>query len=144
MSLLVTGFSTVEDVRKTLTPDFKKTGSTLLLLDLGEGKNRMGASCLAQCFDQVGDTAPDLDNPELFKQFFACIQSLIAKNLILSYHDRSDGGLYVTVTEMAIAGRKGYELNLDALLNSDCSDSSTFETLFNEEFEAVLEIDSSD
>ena len=142
MSLLVTGFSTVEDVRKTLTPDFKQAGSALLLLDLGEGKNRMGASCLAQCFDQVGDTAPDLDNPELFKQFFACIQSLIAKNLILSYHDRSDGGLYVTVTEMAIAGRKGYELNLDALLNSDCSDSSTFETLFNEELGAVLEIDS--
>ena len=90
----------------------------------------------------MGDTAPDLDNPELFKQFFACIQSLIAKDLILSYHDRSDGGLYVTVTEMAIAGRKGYKLNLDALLNSDCSDSSTFETLFNEELGAVLEIDS--
>ena len=141
LSLLVTGFSTVEDVRKTLTPDFKQTGSTLLLLDLGEGKNRMGASCLAQCFDQVGDTAPDLDNPELFKQFFTCIQSLIAKDLILSYHDRSDGGLYVAVTEMAIAGRKGYELNLDALINSDCPDSSKFETLFNEELGAVIEID---
>ena len=142
LSLLVTGFSTVEDVRKTLTPDLKQTGSTLFLLDLGEGKNRMGASCFAQCFDQVGDTAPDLDNPELFKQFFACIQSLIAKDLVLSYHDRSDGGLYVTITEMAIAGRKGYELNLDALLNSDCTHSSIFEVLFNEELGAVLEIDS--
>ena len=142
LSLLITGFSTVEDVRKTLTPDFKQANSTLLLLDLGEGKNRMGASCLAQCFDQVGDTPPDLDNPELFKQFFACIQSLIAKDLILSYHDRSDGGLYVTVTEMAIAGRKGYDLNLDALLKDNASDTLIHETLFNEELGAVLEIDS--
>lgn len=141
LSLLVTGFSTVEDVRKTLTPDFKQDDSTLVLLDLGEGKNRMGASCLAQCFDQVGSTAPDLDNPELFKQFFACIQSLIAKDLILSYHDRSDGGLYVTVTEMAIAGRKGYDLTLDNLLKENASDTSIYEALFNEELGAVLEID---
>jgi phosphoribosylformylglycinamidine synthase len=141
LSLLVTGFSTVEDVRKTLTPDFKQDNSTLILLDIGEGKNRMGASCLAQCFDQVGSTAPDLDNPELFKQFFDCIQSLIAKDLILSYHDRSDGGLYVTVTEMAIAGRKGYDLTLDTLLKENASDSSIYEALFNEELGAVLEID---
>lgn len=141
LSLLVTGFSTVEDVRKTLTPDFKQDNSTLILLDIGEGKNRMGASCLAQCFDQVGSTAPDLDNPELFKQFFACIQSLIAKDLILSYHDRSDGGLYVTVTEMAIAGRKGYDLTLDTLLKENASDLSIYEALFNEELGAVLEID---
>ena len=142
LSLLITGFSTVEDVRKTLTPDFKQAHSTLLLFDLGEGKNRMGASSLAQCFNQVGDTPPDLDNPELFKQFFACIQSLIAKDLILSYHDRSDGGLYITVTEMAIAGRKGYDLKLDALLEDDASDLSIHETLFNEELGAVLEIES--
>ena len=140
LSLLVTGFSTVEDVRKTLTPDFKAKDSTLLLLDLGEGKNRLGASCLAQCYQQIGTNGPDLNNPDLFKRFFACVQKLIEVGSILSYHDRSDGGLLTTLAEMAIAGRTGCRIDLSPLLQSEGSKTEVLEVLFNEELGAVIEV----
>ena len=140
LSLLVTGFSTVEDARKTLTPDFKSTNSKLILLDLSEGKNRLGASCLAQIYKQVGSEGPDLDNPDLFKRFFNAIQELTAKDLLYAYHDRSDGGLFVTLTEMAIAGRKGCQINLDAFIQDDKQHSCILKTLFNEELGAVIEV----
>ena len=140
LSLIVTGFSTVEDTRNTLTPDFKSNNSTLILIDLGEGKNRLGGSCLAQVYNQLGSKGPDLDNPERFKNFFNAIQELISKNLVNSYHDRSDGGIFVTLTEMSIAGRIGCSINLDKLINQKGSQESILEVLFNEELGAVIEV----
>lgn len=142
LSLMVTGFSSVEDVRKTATPDLKSTNSALLLLDLGAGKNRLGGSTLAQVYNQVGNATPDLDDPEKFLGFFNAVQELLAHELILSYHDRSDGGLLATLAEMAIAGRKGMTVLLDKLLG----ERSTFDVLsalFAEELGAVIEVDKS-
>ena len=138
LSLLVTGFAPVKDIRKTLTPDLKQSGSLLLLLDLGEGKNRLGAGTLAQVTSQLGDTPPDLDNPDRVKCFFSAMQELIAQNLLLSYHDRSDGGLLATVAEMAFAGRKGVNLVLNDIAGPDRD--SQFAALFAEELGAVIEV----
>ena len=135
LSLMVTGFSSVEDVRKTATPDLKSSDSALILLDLGAGKNRLGGSTLAQVFNQVGKATPDLDDPEKFVAFFSAIQELLADDLILSYHDRSDGGLAATLCEMAIAGRKGINAVLDKLGNDPLA------ALFAEELGSVIEID---
>ena len=156
LSLLVTGFASVEDVRKTVTPDLKSTESALLCIDLGNGKNRLGASTFAQVYNQVGADTPDLDDPEQFKAFFAAIQELLANDRILSYHDRSDGGLLATVTEMAIAGRTGVNIVLDKLRGAQlqqapahsaqaptntASPAQPFDLLFSEELGAVLEIE---
>ncbi len=145
LSLMVTGFSSVEDVRKTATPDLKSSDSALLLLDLGNGKNRLGASALAQVYNQVGKTAPDLDNPEQFVAFFNAIQELLSEELILSYHDRGDGGLLATIAEMSFAGRKGINLVLDKAVASSLATASPSESalsaLFAEELGAVIEID---
>ena len=140
LSLLVTGFSTVEDVRKTLTPNLKENDSVLILLDLGMGKNRLGGSTLAQCYKQFGNTVPNLDDPKRFIQFFDCIQKLNSEALVLSYHDRSDGGLLASVFEMSIAGRKGVTINLEILDSNHQEACSIFEFLFNEELGAVIEI----
>jgi phosphoribosylformylglycinamidine synthase len=145
LSLMVTGFSSVEDVRKTVTPDLKSSDSALLLIDLGQGKNRLGGSTLAQVYNQVGNATPDLDDPEQFKGFFAAIQELLAEDLILSYHDRSDGGLLATICEMAFAGRKGVNFILDKLtINHSTTqplNHSTLSALFSEELGAVIELD---
>ena len=146
LSLLITGFSSVVDVRKTVTPDLKSKESTLLLLDLGNGSNRMGASTLAQVYNQTGETPPDLDSPEQFVAFFSAIQQLLAEELILSYHDRSDGGLIATILEMCFAGRKGVSLLLDKLADSESTGQSALDeailtALFNEELGAVIEVD---
>ena len=159
LSLMVTGFSSVEDVRKTVTPDLKSSDSALLLIDLGQGQNRLGGSTLAQVYNQVGNTTPDLDDPEQFKGFFAAIQELLAEDLLLAYHDRSDGGLLATLAEMAIAGRKGVNLLLDKLTNNvgaspaepaDNTSTTTYHSttqplsiLFSEELGAVIELDKS-
>jgi phosphoribosylformylglycinamidine synthase len=137
LSLMITGFAGVRDVRNTLTPDLKAVGSSLLLLDLGQGQNRMGGSTLAQVYNQMGNEVPDLDDPELFVKFFTAIQELISNRLLLSYHDRSDGGLFATIAEMAFAGRKGIEVNLESLI----SGHSSLEVLFSEELGAVIEVD---
>ncbi|HBF33611.1 TPA: phosphoribosylformylglycinamidine synthase, partial [Candidatus Sumerlaeota bacterium] len=140
LSLVVTSFGPVQDVRKTLTPDLK-TGITpedtaLLLIDLGQGKNRLGgASALARVYNQVGGNAPDLENPDLLKRFFAAIQELIATDLLLAYHDRSDGGLFATLAEMSIAGRLGIQAEIGALGENPLA------ILFNEELGAVLQIE---
>ncbi len=156
LSLIVTAFSSVKDVRKTVTPDLKSSDSTLILLDLGAGKNRLGGSTLAQVYNQVGKITPDLDDPEKFKGFFAAIQELVSNELILSYHDRSDGGLLACLAEMAISGRKGITLILDKLCDrcspGEQSDHKTeceadranvLPVLFAEELGAVIEIDKS-
>jgi phosphoribosylformylglycinamidine synthase len=117
LSLIVSAFAPVEDVRGTLTPRLRTdAGETeLLLVDLGKGRNRLGGSILAQVHEQFGSEVPDLDEPKLLKGFFAAIQKLAQEGLLLAYHDRSDGGLFATVCEMAFAGHCGVTLNLDAV-----------------------------
>ncbi|HEX6268439.1 MAG TPA: phosphoribosylformylglycinamidine synthase, partial [Burkholderiales bacterium] len=115
LSLIVSAFAPVEDARATLTPQLRTDcGDTeLLLVDLGQGRNRLGGSILAQVFGQMGDACPDVDDPALLKKFFSSIQNL--NSLILAYHDRSDGGLFAAVCEMAFAGHCGVTLSLDAI-----------------------------
>lgn len=138
LSLIVSSFAPVADVRKTVTPDLKRRDTVLLLIDLGEGKNRLGGSALARVFNQVGNECPDLDNPEMFVRFFDAVQELASAELLQAYHDRSDGGLFVTLAEMAIAGRKGINVSLDGL------GDDAIKILFNEELGAVLQIAEND
>lgn len=136
MSVVITAFSPVADVRKTLTPQLRTDcGETeLLLVDLGFGKNRMGASCLAQVYNQIGDEAADVDDAQVLKGFFNCIQQLTGDDMLLAYHDRSDGGLFTTLVEMSFAGHVGIDINCDGL-NEDA-----VAVLFNEELGAVVQI----
>lgn len=139
LSLVITGFAPVQDIRQTLTPQLRmdKGETDLILIDLGRGQNRMGASILAQVYAQIGQQVPDLDDAEDLKAFFAVIQGLNADGHLLAYHDRSDGGLLTTVLEMAFAGHCGLSLNLDALAD----DSSELPAvLFNEELGAVIQV----
>ncbi len=139
VSLIITAFAPVSDVRRHLTPQLKRLDepSHLLLIDLGEGANRLGCSVLAQVFVRAGGSVPDLDNPLLLKNFFQAIQSLSDANLIEAYHDRSDGGLFATVAEMMFAGHMGATLKLAG------SDADILSQLFCEELGAVLQIRSS-
>jgi phosphoribosylformylglycinamidine synthase len=134
LSLIVSAFSAVRDARKTLTPDLKPGKSALVAIDLGAGRNRLGGSALAQVYNQVGDEAPDLDDPARFVAFFAAMQELVERRLLLAYHDRSDGGLAVTLAEMAMAGGRG----LDADLAGD--PQVPLPPLFCEELGAVLQV----
>jgi len=117
VSLVVSAFAPVEDARGTLTPRLRRdAGETeLVLVDLGQGRNRLGGSILAQVFSRFGTQVPDLDEPQLLKGFFAAMQKLAQDRLIIAYHDRADGGLFATVCEMAFAGHCGVTLNLDAV-----------------------------
>ena len=133
VSLIISGFATVEDIRLTLTPQLQQIqDSALILVDLGRGKNRLGGSILAQCFGQMGDEAPDVDSAQDLKNFFAVIQQLNSDRRILAYHDRSDGGLLVTALEMAFAGHVGIDLSLPQ--------GDAFRVGFNEELGAVLQV----
>jgi phosphoribosylformylglycinamidine synthase len=139
LSLIVTAFAPVADVSNTLTPQLRAIeNSLLILIDLGAGKNRLGASVLAQVYKQLGNDCPDLDDPVLLKAFFDAIQTLNSQGMLLAYHDRSDGGLLATVSEMMFAGRLGVSLSLDELGDNILS------ALFNEELGAVLQIRASD
>lgn len=135
LSLVITAFGRVEDVRKTVTPQLRtdKGDTSLILIDLGQGQNRLGASCLAQVYKQLGDKAPDLDKPELLSGFFNAIQQLVAEQKLLAYHDRSDGGLFATIAEMAFAGHCGVDVQLDKL-------GDDIDALFNEELGAVIQV----
>jgi phosphoribosylformylglycinamidine synthase len=113
LSLIISAFAPVVDVRQTLTPQLQPGDTQLLLVDLGCGKNRLGGSVLAQVYRQLGDTAPDIDNPALLKAWFETLQHLNRQDLILAYHDRSDGGLLATLSEMLFASRIGIEIDLD-------------------------------
>ncbi len=135
MSLVITAFSPVVDARLTVTPQLQTQGdSSLLLLDLGRGKNRLGGSALAQVYGQLGDTVPDIDDPEDLKAFFQLIQELLLSKTLLAYHDRSDGGLLCTLAEMAFAGHCGLEADLSSLAGTGLA------KLFNEEAGAVLQV----
>ncbi len=117
LSLIVTAFAPVTDVRATLTPQLRTdAGETeLLLVDLGLGRNRLGGSILAQVHGEFGTEAPDLDDPQRLAGFFRAVQSLAKAGRVLAYHDRSDGGLFATICEMAFAGHCGVTISLDAL-----------------------------
>ena len=134
LSLIISAFAPVLDISKTLTPQLQKTDSVLVLLDLGKGKNRMGASVLAQVYKQMGDECPDLDSPVLFNAFFELIQLLNQQGKILAYHDRSDGGLLATICEMVFAGRVGVAIELDGLGQDPLA------VLFNEELGALIQV----
>ncbi len=135
LSLIVSSFSTVDDVRLTATPDLKPVASRLLLVDLGAGKNRLGGSALAQVFNQVGDSVPDLDDPAAMKAFMAVMQALLKERYVAAYHDRSDGGLFATLCEMAFGGRMGIDVDVTAL------GENALEVLFSEELGAVLQVE---
>jgi phosphoribosylformylglycinamidine synthase len=107
VSLVVSAFAPLADVRRTLTPQLRQAGSTLILVDLGQGRRRMGGSMLAQVLGRFGDTVPDLDDAAALKALAAALAELRARGDLLAYHDRSDGGLWACVCEMAFAGRLG-------------------------------------
>lgn len=139
MSLIISGFAPVGDVRKTLTPQLRldKGETDLILIDLGRGKNRLGGSILAQTYGKIGQQAPDVDDAEDLKAFFAVIQGLNADGHLLAYHDRSDGGLLASVLEMAFAGHCGLSLRLDDLASSR---EELGAALFSEELGAVIQV----
>ncbi|HJX18124.1 MAG TPA: phosphoribosylformylglycinamidine synthase [Acidiferrobacterales bacterium] len=136
MSLVISAFAPVLDVRKTLTPQLRvDQGETdLILIDLGKAKNRLGGSALAQVYKQVGNEAPDVDDARVLKLFFAVIQALNELGFLLAYHDRSDGGLFATICEMAFAGRTGVRIEIDDLGRDPLA------ALFSEELGAVLQV----
>ena len=136
VSLIVSAFAPVTDVTRHLTPELKRTDepSYLLLLDLGSGANRLGGSCLAQAYNRVGGDAPDIDNPAAVGKLFAAVQELASRDMLLAYHDRSDGGMLVTVAEMMFASRLGVSLQLNG------SHKSLLAQLFNEEAGAVVQV----
>jgi phosphoribosylformylglycinamidine synthase len=136
LSLIVSAFAPVPDVRRTLTPHLKTDcGETdLILIDLGMGRNRLGGSALAQVHGGLGNEAPDVDQPDVLKRFFAAVQQLNRDGRLLAYHDRSDGGLFVTVCEMMFAGRCGATLDVTAV-----TAGGTLAALFSEELGAVIQ-----
>ncbi|GAB4568970.1 MAG: phosphoribosylformylglycinamidine synthase [Rhizobacter sp.] len=162
VSLIVTAFATLADVRPTLTPQLQPGDTTLILIDLGNGKNRMAGSMLAQVLNQFGDEVPDLDDPQQLKALVNAINQLRSENKLLAYHDRSDGGLWAAVTEMAFAGHLGLSLNIDMLVTegdgisdsrAEYGDSKNWagqvsarraelslRALFNEELGAVIQV----
>jgi len=166
VSLIISAFAPVEDVRRHLTPQLRRHDevgeSVLIAIDLGRGKHRLGGSILAQVTQQVGDSVPDVDDAEDLKRFFAAIQSLNASDRLLAYHDRSDGGLWATVCEMAFAGHVGVSLNVDMLTldaghefdygdakdwakqTSGRRDDLTLRALFSEELGAVVQVRAAD
>ena len=172
VSLIVTAFASIADVRGTLTPQLvtSENGQTLdtslILVDLGEGKNRMGGSMLAQVLNQFGNEVPDCDSPEMLKAAVNAVNALRAQGKLLAYHDRGDGGLWATVAEMAFAGNTGVSLNVDMLVTegtgvddsrADFGDSKnwagqvgerrnelTLKALFNEELGLVLQVRTAD
>ncbi|MDD5262369.1 MAG: phosphoribosylformylglycinamidine synthase [Methylacidiphilales bacterium] len=144
VSLIVSAFAPVKDVRRHLTPQLRvENGTLLILIDLGRGKNRLGASILAQVTQQIGNETPDADNATDLKQFFDAIQKLNTENKILAYHDRSDGGLFATVCEMSFAGHVGVSLSLDKIAVGSAP-AQILPGLFSEELGAVIQIRESD
>lgn len=160
LSLIISAFAPVEDVRKTVTPELKNVeDSVLLFVDLGFGKARMGGSAFGQVYNNMTGDAPDLDDTGRLTAFYNVIQQLIAEDKLLAYHDRSDGGLFATLAEMAFAGRCGISADIDCLMDKflpihhpdfqgdpaeDLSDElynhAAIKILFNEELGAVIQI----
>ena len=160
LSLIISAFAPVQDVRKTVTPELKNVeDSVLLFVDLGFGKARMGGSAFGQVYNNMSGDAPDLDDTGRLKAFYNVIQQLVAEDKLLAYHDRSDGGLFATLAEMAFAARCGISADIDCLMDKflpihhpdfqgdsaeDLSDElynhAAIKILFNEELGAVIQI----
>jgi phosphoribosylformylglycinamidine synthase len=139
MSLIVSAFAPVTDARLSVTPSLRAGGDTVLvLLDLGRGRNRLGGSALAQVYGQLGDTVPDMDDAADLVALFSLVQQLLTARQLLAYHDRSDGGLLVTLLEMAFAGHCGLRIDTTSLPGSD------LEALFCEEVGVVLQLAATD
>lgn len=136
MSVIISSFAPVADLRRTLTPQLQPGDTSLMLIDLGQGKNRLAGSALAQAYSQMGDETPDAE-ADLLKAFFTAIQSLNKNGKLLAYHDRSDGGLFATLSEMAFAGGCGLDIAL-------ADEGDVLGQLFNEELGAVIQINTSD
>ncbi|MDF1655208.1 MAG: phosphoribosylformylglycinamidine synthase [Coxiellaceae bacterium] len=136
LSLVISASACVTDIRKTLTPQLRtdRGDTELLLLDLGKGSNCLGASALAQVYDQLGDRPADIDDPQALKTFFSEIQRLNREESILAYHDRSDGGLLATISEMMFAGGVGVTIDFDT------KDTALLAAIFNEELGAVIQV----
>jgi len=136
LSLVITAFAPVVDVRKTVTPQLRTdVGDTsLVCIDLGLGKTRLGASIFAQTYNSMANDAVNVDNADALKGFFNAMQACLEDELLLAYHDRSDGGLFSTVTEMCFAGRCGAQIHLDVLAGDNA------QALFNEELGAVVQV----
>ncbi len=139
LTLIVSAFAPVDDAALTLTPQLRlDRGETrLVLVDLGGGRNRLGGSALAQCYGQLGDSVPDVDDPDVLRRFFEAVQRENRAGRLLAYHDRSDGGLLACVAEMAFAGRCGFDLDVAAV-------GETLPALFAEELGAVLQVRAAD
>jgi len=167
VSLIVTAFATLADVRGTLTPQLNASEATaLILIDMGHGQNRMGGSILAQTLGQMGDVVPDLDQPQDLIKLVKAVNALRARGHLLAYHDRSDGGLFAAACEMAFAGHVGVALNVDMLVTegdgvsdsrmdwgdaknwasqvSGRRDEQTLKALFSEELGALLQVRKAD
>ena len=166
VSLIVSAFATLPDVRGTLTPQLQHGDNTLILIDLGQGRRRMGGSMLAQVLGRFGDEVPDLDEPAQLKALVAAVNELRRQDRLLAYHDRSDGGLWAAVCEMAFAGHCGVSLNVDILVTesdgiadsrAEYGDAKNWasqvgerrnrlmlEALFNEELGVVVQVRSGD
>ncbi|WP_295848791.1 phosphoribosylformylglycinamidine synthase [uncultured Neisseria sp.] len=142
LSLIISAFAPVEDVRKTVTPELKNIeDSVLLLVDLGNGKARMGGSAFGQVYNNMTGDAPDLDDTGRLKAFYNVIQQLVAEDRLLAYHDRSDGGLFATLAEMAFAARCGLNVDLTSLVANQADiNEASIRALFNEELGAVIQI----
>ncbi|WP_107997334.1 phosphoribosylformylglycinamidine synthase [Neisseria cinerea] len=160
LSLIISAFAPVEDVRKTVTPELKNVeDSVLLFVDLGFGKARMGGSAFGQVYNNMSGDAPDLDDTDRLKAFYSVIQQLVAEDKLLAYHDRGDGGLFATLVEMAFAGRCGISADIDCLmdkflpihhpdfqgdpaesLSDELYNHAAIKILFNEELGAVIQI----
>ena len=142
LSLIISAFAPVEDVRKTVTPELKNVeDSVLLLVDLGNGKARMGGSAFGQVYNNMTGDAPDLDDTGRLKDFYNVIQQLVAEDKLLAYHDRSDGGLFATLVEMAFAARCGLNVDLTSLVTNQADvNEASIRALFNEELGAVIQI----
>ena len=140
LSLVISAFAPINDVNNVITPQLKeKNESILLLIDLGQGQNRMGGSCLSQIYNlRLGGT-PDIEDPELLKRFFNAVTALKSRKLIQAYHDRSDGGLFACVSEMAFAGNMGLDLSFEA-----ANEDELLELLFSEELGCVIQIQKGD
>lgn len=138
LSLIISAFARVSNINKCLTPELQRNqDTTLLLIDLGYGRDRLGGSILAQTFGQMGENPPDLEDVETLKYFFLTIQALNKENKLLAYHDRSDGGLWATLCEMAFATHCGLQIDLSYAFDPIAA-------LFNEELGAVVQVKTSD
>jgi phosphoribosylformylglycinamidine synthase len=166
VSLIVTAFASIADVRGTLTPEWQREDSCAILVDLGQGKHRLAGSILAQTLNQFGSDVPDLDDPQLLVSLVNAINELRAAGKLLAYHDRSDGGLWAAACEMAFAGQTGLSLNVDMLVTegdgisdsrADMGDSKnwaaqvgarreelTLRALFAEELGALIQVRAAD